>query len=54
MILRQAWRMLARDGRAGELRVLGMATALLILPLLAIIGLLVMKGFPVLSLEFLF
>jgi phosphate transport system permease protein len=34
--------------------VLGMATALLILPLLAIIGLLVVKGFPVLSLEFLF
>jgi phosphate transport system permease protein len=34
--------------------VLGMATALLILPLLAIIGLLVVKGFPALSLEFLF
>ncbi|MDZ4341755.1 MAG: phosphate ABC transporter permease PstA [Candidatus Binatia bacterium] len=34
--------------------VLGMATALLILPLLAIIGLLVVKGLPVLSLEFLF
>ena len=34
--------------------VLGMATALLILPLLAIIGLLVAKGFPALSLEFLF
>jgi len=34
--------------------VLVMATALLILPLLAIIGLLVVKGFPALSLEFLF
>ena len=34
--------------------VLGMATALLILPLLAIIGLLVVKGFAALSLEFLF
>jgi len=34
--------------------VLGMATALLILPLVAIIGLLVVKGLPALSFEFLF
>jgi phosphate transport system permease protein len=44
----------ANRARARPSAVLGMATALLILPLLAIIGLLVVKGFAALSLEFLF
>jgi len=46
-----------RGNRRGEslmVGVLGLATACLILPLIAILGLLVIKGFPALTFEFLF